>query len=233
MRCHLIKPIALACLAFAAAHAKADSLDFTGFANGYQTVHFAVQSSQGNTAGYTAAGGFSASLNGGASFTTYCIDLYEYIRFSDAAYTNYQLVDGSMHAFANAQADSDIGKLFTYAASAVTTAIGQSAFQIAVWELAYETSGNYNVGTGNATFFGGSAASSGALAQANSWLQALGTVTSTVNVWALDSKRVGNRIGYQDQVFAAPVPEPTTYALMAAGLLSVGFVARRRRRREV
>jgi hypothetical protein len=230
MRCSFIKPLALACLACGAATARADALDFTGFANGYQTVNFAVQSSQGNTAGFTAAGGFSASLNGGASFTTYCIDLYEYIRFSDAAYTNYQLVDGSLHAFANAQADADIGKLFTYAASAVTTAVGQSAFQIAVWELAYETSGSYHVGTGNATFFGGTAATSGALAQANRWLSALGSVTSDVNVWALDSKRLGANIGYQDQVFAAPVPEPTTYALMVAGLVSVGAMARRRQR---
>jgi hypothetical protein len=33
----------------------------------------------------------------------------------------------------------------------------------------------------------------------------------------------------QDVVFAAPVPEPSTYALMLAGLAAVGFMARRQR----
>ena len=39
-------------------------------------------------------------------------------------------------------------------------------------------------------------------------------------------------IGHQDVVFAPPVPEPSTYAMMAAGLLSMGFIARRRARLE-
>eukprot|EP01038_Epipyxis_sp_PR26KG_P000565 gene565-791_t len=34
--------------------------------------------------------------------------------------------------------------------------------------------------------------------------------------------------GHQDQVFAAPIPEPSTYALLAGGLMAVGFMARRR-----
>jgi hypothetical protein len=47
-------------------------------------------------------------------------------------------------------------------------------------------------------------------------------VANNANLMVLESP------GHQDQVFAAPVPEPSTYALMAAGLLGMGFVARRR-----
>jgi Ni/Co efflux regulator RcnB len=50
--------------------------------------------------------------------------------------------------------------------------------------------------------------------------------------WASESGSRGRHHEFQGQV--APVPEPSTYALMLAGLGVLGFVARRRKgRREV
>jgi hypothetical protein len=60
--------------------------------------------------------------------------------------------------------------------------------------------------------------------------------TDRIQTWYNDSTKVwafgfedGSDRDYQDMVVTmAPVPEPSTYALMAAGLLAVGVLSRRR-----
>ena len=221
-----LKPIALACLTLGTVQAHADSVDFLGFANGSKTVNYKLTAPNVAKNGSAAAGGFTTVLNGGPSFTSYCVDLYESISFADPAYTNYNEVDGSTHFTGlHAAADADIGKLFS-AGHLVNNAKTQAAFQVAIWEIAYETSGSYNLSTGTAQFSGGTAASSGALTLATSWLGSLGA--NTMDVKVLESLSIRNIKGHQDVVFAQAVPEPSTYALMAAGLMSIGFVARRR-----
>ena len=104
----------------------------------------------------------------------------------------------------------------------VDNSVKEAAFQIAVWEIAYETTpGAYNLGDGVATFLGGSAASSGALTLASTWLTGL-TNGAHPSIVVTESRE------HQDMIYA-PVPEPETYALFMAGLAAMGFVARRRR----
>ena len=59
---------------------------------------------------------------------------------------------------------------------------------------------------------------------ANTWLTAASTLTSSgYNAQRLHSDT------YQDFVVFAPVPEPSSYALILAGMGAIGFVARRRK----
>ena len=230
----LLKPLAAAAFVLGAAQAHADTVDFLGSAHGGKTVNYSVMAGGLTASGFGYAGGFTTTLNGGPLFTSYCVDLFEYINFTDPAYTNYKNVDASAHLFANSRAVTDLGKLFS-AHPVVNTELAETAFQIAVWEIAYETASTYSLSSGKAKFWGGQAASDGALTLASSWLARLSDVTTITHLNVLESNAKTGPVGAvprQDVVFATPVPEPSTYALMAAGLLSVGFIARRRAPRQ-
>jgi hypothetical protein len=218
MHTQFIKPVVLACLALGALQAKADTLKFSDFTHGSQTVNFSLKAPNVKASDHVYAGGLSAVLNNSESFTAYCVDLYQPVDFK--TYGGYSPVKAADYSFANKSAHADLGKLFS-AGHVVNNATKQAAFQIAVWEIVYETSGKYDLGKGAATFNGGSADKSGALKLASGWLGNLGG-TSDVQLTVFAHNK------YQDMVMARPVPEPSTYALMAGGLMALGFVSRRR-----
>ena len=219
MRRATLTSIALACTLCSAA-ARADDVTFTGFAHGSQTVSFSLVAPNAAASGTVNAGGFSTILNGGPTFVSYCVDLYQHISFG-TLYPEYT-APGASHVFANSRAYADIGRLYANA-GVVDTSVEEAAFQIAVWEIAYEIApGAYALGSGAASFSGGTADSSGALSLASSWLAGLGVGASRpINV--IESRE------HQDVVFA-PVPEPSTYMLMVAGLLATVEISRRRRK---
>jgi hypothetical protein len=220
----VVRGLLAAALGVCAFDASALNVDFLGFGHGSETVTFNLTAPNTSRSGTVSAGGFLTSVNGGPSFETYCVDLYQTINFSDPAYPNYTLVPGSAHLFtANPRANLDLGRLYAEG-HVINSAETEAAFQIAVWEIAYESSGNgYDLSSGAATFSGGTAQSSGALGLAASWLASLGSGPSG-GVQVLESA------DHQDVVYA-PVPEPGTYALMAAGLAAIGFMVRRQRPR--
>lgn len=202
-----------ACLTATAAHA--DTVEFLGYSNGSESVTYTLIAPNTLVNGTANAGGFLTTLNGGPSFTSYCIDLYQTISFN-TPYNNYTPVGGG-HVFANATAYADLSRLYGIA-GVVNTAPLEAAFQIAVWEIAYETTGAYSLGGGSASFGGSMAATS----QATSWLAMLANAGPGPTVPAIDSRT------HQDIIYA-PVPEPSTVLLMLGGLAGVGALAKRRR----
>jgi hypothetical protein len=95
-------------------------------------------------------------------------------------------------------------------------ALNQAIF----WEILNEDSGSYSFSTGN--FQIASTGRDAALSFDFSLLDSADAYRS-VYVTALTNAT------YQDLLTVSAVPEPSTYALMLAGLAGVGFLARRRR----
>jgi len=99
------------------------------------------------------------------------------------------------------------------------------AFQLAVWEIAEETSGTFDLSTGSFSLPGGGASNPAADAMAKSFISSLSAWTATG----------GYRLSYaysataQDMIVITAVPEPETYAMLLAGLGLMGFMARRNR----
>jgi len=219
MRLFSAHSIALACALTLSSHARADDVIFTGFAHGAETVTFSLLAPNASAGGSVYAGGFATVLNGGPSFVSYCVDLYQHISFG-TLYPEYT-APGTTHVFANDRAYADLGRLYANAGT-IDTSIREAAFQIAVWEIAYETTaGPYDLSSGAARFSGGSAATTGALGLASTWLAGLGAGTGP-GIEVIESR------DHQDVIFA-PVPEPSTMALMLAGLVASAGFARKAR----
>lgn len=213
---HLVCTLVAAACGLLASQARADNVSFPDFAHGSETVTFTMTTPNVAKTENVYAGGFLTILNGGPTFESYCVDVYQTINFGAAPYPEYVPV-GSSHVFANSNAYADLSRLYA-TAGVVADAVHEAAFQIAVWEIAYETTGAYDLTSGSASFSGGTAASSGALTLASSWLNGLHGTGPTISV--LESK------DHQDLIYA-PVPEPSTVVLMVMGLFGVAVAARR------
>jgi PEP-CTERM motif len=236
MRHTLASSIAAACLALGAFQVQAaEDVKLTGFVYDsfrapVTTVNFTVNNP--NPHGTDArgvsveAGEMEGTLNG-KSFTTFCLDVFQTITFGQN-YTNYQLVD-----LTKTQATS-MGELFTKYYDQVDDSKSSAAFQVALWEIMYDSDSSYDLKTGNfkGTDFGFLFGSFGGLfpsveTTAQSWLNNLGTADD-YDVTLLQSSTNQDLLTFSKDA-VAPVPEPETYALMLAGLGAMGWTMRRRR----
>lgn len=111
-------------------------------------------------------------------------------------------------------------KSWDYQNDGVTSvpAIARTAIGAAVWDIFHD--GSFNLTGGDYQLNPADGNSLDAINFANAAYAAGNTSMASSLVWLQNRE-------YQDMVIA--VPEPSTYALMLAGLVSIGFVARRRR----
>lgn len=200
----------------------ADAVTITGFQWGSSDIDTSLTDT-------VAVGQFKGMHNGNA-FVTYCTDLYESFNWN-TPYTNYlPVANGSLNGFTTAQADT-LGKLYTVAGSQVDTRDESVAFQLAVWEVLYDSAYEVRNVAGRGNFYVQSGGSLGQQSLANGWLaQASALGSSQFSVMRLASVDApGLNDGHQDFLLVTSVPEPQTYALTLAGLGVMAFVGRRRR----
>jgi hypothetical protein len=127
----------------------------------------------------------------------------------------------------NPNSYSLVSKLFTTAYSSVNNSTTSAAFQYALWELLYEKSGSYKIGSDGNFWLTGT--DNLAATQANNWLASLSSASEGYSVQSLYSGAQQNPANKQDLVIATPVPEPQTYALALVSLGIVAGYARRKR----
>lgn len=189
----------------------------TGFAHPGSPTTARIQNGSPAVNANVYAGGFLTDA-GGNSFTSWCIDIFQNTHFGQTV-NDYTLTDGAT-ALGAARTDA-LGRLATQALASVNNAASSGAFQLAMWEIVNETSGNpYSLTAGN---FRASSVSNGSLALAEGWLGNLGSLNQyAVSVWRSGSRQ---DLATFDRV---TVPEAGSLTMLGLGLAAAGLARRRR-----
>jgi hypothetical protein len=180
------------------------------------TVHIASSPDAMNEYVYSGAFSTVASDKLG-SFETWCVDILQNTYFNDAVH-DYTRQTGVM-ALGAAKVNL-LQRLATESFGLVNSGTTSSAFQLAIWEIVNETSGTLSLTSGS---FSASGASDNSITLANAWLNALPGVNAPIR-YDINVLVSGSQ---QDLAYFTAVPEPSSLALLAVGLL--GFAALRRK----
>lgn len=206
--------------------ARGDVLKVTGFAVGSQTV--SLVSPSPFVSRNIHAGVFN--LNPPAGILAYCIDIFQTIGFG-TLYSDYTTTSLATDAQITAARKGEIAQLFHgFYTTSLTGSTNTAAFQLALWEILFETGSTLNVDGGDLANRGVTYAKSpktpaGVVLLADTWLGGLGSFSTDLGGFTTYRSPA-----HQDQISYRPVPEPPTWALVFAGLGTLGFMARRRRR---
>ncbi len=158
----------------------------------------------------------------------YCIDLAQTISFG-TPYTDYTKSSLAADGVLSPLRKGEIAQLFHgfYTTSLLNTT-NSAAFQLALWEIVFETGPSLDVDGAHAATRGVNYASNpdtpgSVIATADSWLAGLGAFsTDTTGLYTYRSPE------HQDQIVYHRTPEPPTLIILGAGLGLIAFLTRRR-----
>ena len=195
--------------------------------NGSAGVHISSPLSVNAQAGGFALKGDISGDSALESFTAWCVDITKSINLG----YNYTVTNGT--SLMTPTQIGNIQKLFNTALTGLnlTSAANSAGFQLALWELVYETGATFNVSSGG---FAATSGNAGAITVANSLLAGLlGPKTGNYTLSFLESYHHGSQnlvTGTPGKDEIPPVPVPAAGLLLFSALGGAGLMSRLRRR---
>lgn len=185
-----------------------------------------------NTA--TAAGVFGgATFNGVPIPDFWCIDITHHVPYPPWTLNDYtQATFQSAPLSFSATQVSNLETLFfnDYNGSLFTSADNAAAFQLAIWDVLFDSDGNLSTYGNPPSTFGVVSGASGALALAQSWITAAENPAHQHNFSLVQlTSSAGNQAFVYPNPRGQEAPEPTGVALLGAGLVAMLLATRRRR----
>ena len=182
------------------------------------TLHFATSPFNNQSVGigeFKLTGNYVAT-NAAVTFYTYCVDIFHALSLPGVFDVTplSQMYTGTRA--------TNINKILANTNPA--NADQSAAVQLALWEVAFETGATLDVTAGAFYVDGGNSATARTLA--NSYL-------GNLNNWQVASDKTAVLLysqNRQSQVFLAPVPEASTWAMIIVGFGVAGTALRARRR---
>lgn len=233
-----LRPLALAAtLALAPAVAGAFTVNYQNSGNVFGTNGSApvrINSAAGPDVGplNVRAGGFALTGNlfgnGAENFTAFCLDIATTIRNG----RNYEVTSTPFPSDPlTAPQIANIRRLFNtaYSAGLPTNAAQSAGFQLALWEIIYETAPSFLLGSGNftAAVYNGQQVSADAIAAGQGFLTAL-AAWDGVYRWNLTFLESRPHTSQHLVTAVATVPLPAAGVLLLAALGGLGLMRRRR-----